>query len=226
MEALKYPHWEAVPEGIQALLTDLGQISALRPFYLAGGTAVGLRLGHRISRDLDFFSETDSLDKPRREEIIAAVRAIGSTVTVQRSAFTTLVLLADMHHLSFFSYAYDLVDKVNDLNGVRVAGLLDVALMKIDALSDRGLRRDFVDLYAIAQQTPFEMILALGQRKYPDYRDLRMNALAAMTQFGAADEDAELTLLQPIEWDEVKRFFIAEAKRLGHQWFGIAFGDR
>jgi hypothetical protein len=53
-----------------------------------------------------------------------------------------------------------------------------------------------------------------------------MNALAAMTQFGAADEDAELTLLQPIEWDEVKRFFIAEAKRLGYQWFGIAFGDQ
>jgi hypothetical protein len=167
MEALKYPHWEAVPEGIQALLTDLGQIPALRPFYLAGGTAVALRLGHRVSRDLDFFSETDSLDKPRREEIIAALRAIGSTVTVQRSAFTTLVLLADMHHLSFFSYAYDLVDKVNDLNGVRVAGLLDVALMKIDALSDRGLRRDFVDLYAIAQQTPLETILALVSASIP-----------------------------------------------------------
>jgi len=223
MEALKHPHWEAVPAGVQALLADLGQIPALRPFYLAGGTAVALRLGHRISRDLDFFSETDALDKPCREEIIAALRAIRGDVTIQRSAFTTLVLVADVHHLSFFSYAYELVDKVDDLNGVRVAGLLDVALMKIDALSDRGLRRDFVDLYVIAQQTPLETILVLGQRKYPGYRDLRMNVLAAMTRFDAADEDAELTLLQPITWDEVKRFFIAEAKRLGSQWFGVAF---
>jgi len=160
MEALKHPHWKAVPEGIQALLADLGQIPALRPFYLAGGTAVALRLGHRISRDLDFFSETDALDKPRREEIIAALRAARGDVTIQRSAFTTLVLVADVYHLGFFSYAYDLVDKVDDLNGVRVAGLLDVALMKIDALSDRSLRRDFVDLYVIAQQTPLETILA------------------------------------------------------------------
>ena len=205
MEPLENPHWEAVPQGIQPLLTDLGQMDALRPFYLAGGTAVALRLGHRVSRDLDLFSETDSLDRPRREEIIAALLATGRNVTLQRSAFTTLVL----------------VDDLNDLNGIRVAGLLDVALMKIDALSGRGMKRDFVDLYMIAQQTPLDKILELGQKKYPAYRDLRMNALAAMAQFDAADQDAELTLLQPVPWDEVKRFFVAEAKRLGSLWFGV-----
>ena len=102
-----------------------------------------------------------------------------------------------------------------------MAGLLDIALMKIDALSGRGMKRDFVDLYVIAQQTPLHKILELGQKKYPAYRDLRMNALAAMTQFDAADQDAELTLLQPIPWDEVKRFFVAEARRLGSLWFGV-----
>ena len=64
MEPLTKPHWEAVPAGIQALLADLGQMPAVQPFYLAGGTVVALRLGHRISRDLDFFSETDSVDTP------------------------------------------------------------------------------------------------------------------------------------------------------------------
>ena len=44
-----------------------------------------------------------------------------------------------------------------------------------------------------------------------------------MTQFDAADEDADPVLLQPIQWDEVKRFFIAEAKRLGSRWFGVSF---
>jgi len=221
MEPLENPHWEAVPEGIRPLLTDLGRMDAVRPFYLAGGTAVALRLGHRVSRDLDFFSETDSLDTPRRQEIVAALRATGRSATLQRSAFTTLVLIADAHHLSFFSYSYDLVDDTNDLNGIRVAGLLDVALMKIDALSGRGMKRDFVDLYVIAQQTPLDKILELGQKKYPAYRDLRMNALVAMTQFDAADQDAELTLLQPISWDEVKQFFVTEARRLGSLWFGV-----
>lgn len=220
MEPLENPHWQAVPEGVRALLADLGRLPVMRSFYLAGGTAVVLRLGHRISRDLDLFSETNTLDRPHREEIVAALQATGRNIVIQRSAFTTLTVLADGHHLGFFSYAYELVGDMSELAGVRVASLADVALMKIDALSGRGARRDFIDLYVIAQQIPLETLMELGQHKYPRYRDFRLNALAAITQFETAEEDADPILLQPIEWNEVKQFFIAQARRLGSHWFG------
>jgi hypothetical protein len=221
MGALNQPHWEAVPQGIQGLLADLGRLSAIKPFYLAGGTSIALRVGHRVSNDLDFFSETDSVDTPRREEIIAALQNTQRHVIVQRSAFTSLTLLADDHHISFFSYAYELVDTIDDLLGVRVAGLADVALMKLDAVINRSQRRDFIDLYVIAKQTPLETLLELGQRKYPHYRDWRMNVLEALTRFDGADEDVEPILLQSIQWTEVKEFFIDRAKRLGDRWFGL-----
>lgn len=221
MGTLNQPHWEAVPPGIQSLLVDLGRLSAVEPFYLAGGTSIALRLGHRVSNDLDFFSETDSVDTPRREEIIAAVRSTGRHLVVQRSAFTTLTLLVDDHHVSFFSYAYELVDAFDHLSGVQVAGLADTALMKLDAVINRSQRRDFIDLYVIARQTPLETLIELGQRKYPYYRDWRMNVLEALTRFEVADEDVDPVLLQSIQWVQVKDFFTGEAKRLGTHWFGL-----
>ena len=54
MAALAVPHWEAVTTGSRDLLAVLGQIDLVHPFYLAGGTALALRLGHRVSVDLTF----------------------------------------------------------------------------------------------------------------------------------------------------------------------------
>ena len=62
MAALTTPHWEAATPGARDLLALLGQLSLLRPFYLAGGTALALRLGHRISQDLDLFANKDFYD--------------------------------------------------------------------------------------------------------------------------------------------------------------------
>jgi len=53
MAPLATPHWEAVTPEARRLLTVLGQLPLLQPFYLGGGTALALWLGHRISRDLE-----------------------------------------------------------------------------------------------------------------------------------------------------------------------------
>ena len=65
MAALATPHWEAVTSGPRDLLATLGQLDLLRPFYLAGGTALALRLGHRISVDLDLFADLETLHDAR-----------------------------------------------------------------------------------------------------------------------------------------------------------------
>lgn len=74
MATLRNPHWEAVPPLVRDLLADIGQEPFSRRFYMAGGTALALRLGHRISVDLDFFSEADDLWDESRAEIVAALR--------------------------------------------------------------------------------------------------------------------------------------------------------
>lgn len=73
MASLSNPHWEAIAASLRDLLTFIGEHTFAERFYLAGGTALALRLGHRRSYDLDFFSETDEVLTDTRKEILAAL---------------------------------------------------------------------------------------------------------------------------------------------------------
>lgn len=74
MASLTRPHWEAVPPLLRDLLAEIGQMPFASRFYLAGGTALALQLGHRVSVDLDFSSEIDEVDDDSRAEIVAAFK--------------------------------------------------------------------------------------------------------------------------------------------------------
>jgi hypothetical protein len=74
MASLTHPHWEAVPPLLRDLLAEIGQMPFIGRFYLAGGTALALQLGHRVSVDLDFFSDVDEVGDDSR-----VVRSRGAT---------------------------------------------------------------------------------------------------------------------------------------------------
>ncbi len=74
MAPLIHPHWEAVPPLLRDLLVEIGQMPFASRFYLAGGSALALRLGHRVSVDLDFFSDVDEVSDDSRTEIMAAFK--------------------------------------------------------------------------------------------------------------------------------------------------------
>ncbi len=94
MATLITPHWEAVTSSTRDSLAALGQLPLLRPFYLGGGTAWALRLGHRISQDLDLFANIKSLDDDFRHSIIEELRK-GHTVNVLRDSVFGLILEAN-----------------------------------------------------------------------------------------------------------------------------------
>ena len=73
MAVLTAAHWEAVTPAMREVLRLLGGCPFAKRFYLARGTALALRLGHRLSVDLDFFSETDQVTWRTRQEIVRAL---------------------------------------------------------------------------------------------------------------------------------------------------------
>jgi hypothetical protein len=217
MAALATPHWEAVPAGLRELLAVLGQIDCLQPFYLAGGTALALRLGHRISVDLDLFTNLDMLDDLFRTGIVNELRKKYEIELLQDSVLG-LVLLADGRAASFFSYGYPLLDPTDTVSGVQIAGLRDIGLMKLDAIAGRGTRKDFYDLYFIAAHIPLVELFAASEQKYPHSSGFGMRVLTALVDFDIADQQDEPILLQPVRWERVRDFFVAEARRLGQSW--------
>ena len=102
---------------------------------------------------------------------------------------------------------------------IRIASLLDIGLMKLDAVIGRGSRKDFYDLYVISSRIPLPDLLSAGERKYPQVRDFPLMALEGLLQFDNADRDLQPEGLNDLPWENVRRFFEEQGKKLGAAWF-------
>jgi hypothetical protein len=218
MALLETPHLETISPGMLELLAWIGrQIFATR-FYLAGGTALALQLGHRRSLDLDFFSETDEVHARSRQELIDSFSVRHAQII--ENVDGNLLLLVDGIQVGFFSYGYPLLQLVHAVSNVGLASLLDIGLMKLDAVIGRSSRKDFYDLYFLSRQIPLLEILNSGERKYPQVRDFPLMALEGLLQFDNADRDFQPEMLIDIPWVIVRNHFVEQGKILGREWFG------
>ena len=102
------------------------------------------------------------------------------------------------------SYGYLLLESVQTVENIHLASLLDIGLMKLDAVIGRGSRKDFYDLYIITQRIPLPYLLHAGERKYPQVRDFPLMALGGLLQFDSADRDLQPEMLVDLPWENVR----------------------
>jgi hypothetical protein len=204
-QAVLSPHAERT-------LQTLSDQDLLSPFYLAGGTGCALHIGHRRSEDFDFFTQARFEIFPLQN----ALRNLGRFVT-DYSAAGTLVGRLDETKLGFFHYAYPLLEETVDHLGARVASLVDIGGMKIDAISSRGTKRDFVDLYFILKTLGLDLKTFFGrfEEKYGPDGFNRHHVLKGLVYFEDADKDPGPDMLVDFSWAEAKRFFVAGVGALG-----------
>jgi hypothetical protein len=178
---------------------------------LAGGTAVALHLGHRLSHDLDFFSPAEFNVAALRDAVAASGR-----FQYLSAARQTLHGTFGGVKVSFLYYRPPLLAKPADLAGVNVADLTDLAPIKLDTVGSRGLKKDFYDLYFITRESiPLDRIFALYRRKFAYLKVSIRHLLLSLTYFEDAERTGEeIMLLKEASWEEVKQFFIAGAREL------------
>lgn len=119
-----------------------------RGFYLAGGAALGLRLGHRQSIDLDLFREEDFDPELLLRELAQGGRAFENV----RSEPGTLSFEISGVPVSLMRFQYPRLGAADTSLAVPVAALADIAAMKVEAIASPGARKDFVDLYMICRE--------------------------------------------------------------------------
>lgn len=217
--SLASPHWEASPPETPRLLEVLGSIPACRRFYLGGGTALSLHLGHRVSRDFDFFSDVEKVTDDTRSEILTHLRRTFPDLELITDTVGDLTVAIAGRDVGFYSYRYAMLETGSEVLNVKIAGLLDIASMKLDAIAGRGLRRDFYDLYFLTHHFSLEYIFEQAQKKYPYTRDYTMMIMPYLNDFTNADRDRAVATLVPLDWEEVKTFFRTETTRLSRLWF-------
>ena len=101
MASLTTPHWEAAAPGAQEFLDRMRQFNLLQPFYLGGGTALALHLGHRFSLDFDLFANIETFDDELRRGIVEALSK-DRTVNLVEDSPLGLVLEVEGQAVSFF----------------------------------------------------------------------------------------------------------------------------
>lgn len=205
-------HAEVLSDEQLHILPRLASFADTQGFYLGGGTAVALHLGHRHSDDFDWFTHAGIADALVLAE---QVRQTGLRVEgVQVSPGTLHAVIGDVH-VSFFEYPYPEISEPSlwpDCS-VKLASLDDLACMKLAAVAQRGSRKDFVDIYVIAlQHKPIRDLLELYKRKYST--DDIAHVLIGLAYFDDADEEPSPIMLADIPWREIKCKFRQWAREL------------
>ena len=207
--------WLTVSPGMRRIMSAFSQTDIGKRFYLAGGTALALQFGHRRSADLDYFSPTEdipSIKEPLKQSLDEFAPILAD------SAWGNLVFIAEGIRTGFYGYGYDLVEPLVDIEGIKLASVADIALMKLDALLARAGRKDFYDLYAICQRRPLRDLLHLAPQKYPGVRDFETQAVKRLVYFERAEKDEPPDMIEPLEWESVKAFFRQQAADIGRDW--------
>lgn len=201
---------QVLPGKTREVLALLGRSEFIRQSCLGGGTALALQLGHRVSRDLDFFTPVEfdeHLLLPHLKDI-ADFRLEKITWRTIRGRYGDVLF-------SIFHYDYPALFPPVKFGEIRVVETRDIGAMKIAAIAARGAKRDFFDLYFICRE-----VIGLGDllQLYDDkYRNLSADAvhiIKSLAYFDDAEEDEDPDLLKKADWREVKDFFRREVRDL------------
>jgi hypothetical protein len=207
--------WETISPVMRQLMTSFGSTEIGAEFYLAGGTALALQLGHRRSFDLDFFSRTQDIPSIRHP-LEGALKPFDPILA--DAPWGNLVFLAREVRVGFYGYGYPMVAPFENASGVRLASMADIGLMKLDALLGRASRKDFHDLYAICQRISLRDLLDLAPKKYAVTRDFESQVVKRLVFFERAEQETPPPLIEQISWETVKAFFRQQAADLGKSW--------
>jgi hypothetical protein len=193
------------------VLKKLEDLVAKHEFVLAGGTGLALWIGHRISYDLDFFTLHDF----RNDVLILEIKKTTKDYQVMSEEESSLTLEIEGVKVSFFKYEYPFIAKSVRLGQAMLAGILDIAAMKVIAINQRGVKRDFVDLYAILQEIPFHIVARHMIMRFGKERINPVQTGKSLVYFADADTNPDPAFRKGMElnWDHIKKFFRAHVKQ-------------
>ena len=167
-------------------------------FALAGGTNLSLRLGHRISVDIDLFTNLPFNKEVVRETIIDAFK----TVTIIDESKQSIACIINGIKTDLLLHAYPVLAPIDLIDGIRMQSLHDVTAMKLNAVNNRGAKKDFWDIAALLSHFTVAEMLELYRQKY-QANDLGM-IVRSMTYFEDAEMQADPIALDNTTWLSVK----------------------
>jgi len=195
----------------------INQNRIIKDAYLAGGTALALQIGHRISVDLDFFTLKEFDENTLEIELQKTGFYKGDG-----KAWKTIWGMISQTKFSLFYYPYKIISDYINFEGINLISKPDIAAMKINAIETRGSKRDFIDLFFLAKDYSIEQMLEFYNLKYQTLQDHLYIIIRSLGYFEDAEMDEKSPqMLIDVSWPEVKNFFQKESLRLAKEKLNI-----
>ena len=198
-----------VEPGTLELLKRLMLSPVLDPFFLVGGTALALQLGHRKSIDLDLFTP-----QPFNNSNLIETLAADFKVSVELEEPNKLITNIEDIKVDFVKMGYLILFPSLLIEGVRMLDIQDIAPMKLKAIAQRGSKKDFFDIHFLLEKMPLETMISLFQQKFKLHEVFHI--VKSLTYFEDAEHSANPVVFdKTITWSKVKASVSEAVKKMG-----------
>jgi len=192
------------------LLKNIQSIPEFNGLRLVGGTALALLIGHRKSVDLDFFGAWD-----KQLDLLKLLSQCGKVKLVKQSPHGSVqIFKVNNVKVDIVSLPYEWLAPPIEEDGVRLASLCDIAAMKLHAITNRGRKRDFLDLAVFLDHFSLSEMLAFYNQKYTNISPFLV--MRSLTYFEEAEKDRMPKMLVPLTWLKAKKRIQETVQQLTH----------
>ena len=180
------------------LLRRLLSLGPLKDFALAGGTALALQYGHRVSVDLDLFIGASF----NTDEVLENIKEAKSSFQILGQGKNTLNLVIEGVKVDLLSHQYPQLSEQEDLEGIRFMSIKDIAAMKLSAMAQRGSKKDFFDVDELLRHFSLRELISFYSKKYNEQNLFYL--LKYITYFEDAESEPDPNVLNGVSWGDVK----------------------
>jgi hypothetical protein len=189
--------YETVDPSTLELLKQLQGISLFADLRLVGGTALSLQYGHRKSIDLDLFGSLQADEF----EMSVALSGFKDVIKLNQSVHIHIYRIQGIK-VDIVAYPYPWIRDPVIIDGLLLSSVEDIAAMKLSAITGRGTKKDFYDIYLLLQYFSLEEMIQFYQQKYRDGSIFLV--LKSLVFFEDAEMEAMPLLFNEVSWDTVK----------------------
>ena len=194
-------HTKTIEPRTLSILNELMQIHDLNQFSLVGGTALSLKYGHRLSVDLDLFSDQE-MNKDLLIDFLKK-KYTDRFIIENTQAKWGIFRYIDNIKIDIVQYPHSLIGKIENIESIRLYHDKDLMAMKIQAILGRGKKKDFWDIAELLEHYSIQEMMTCHKAKYPNQM-LGISIPQALTYFVDADDSEDPITIKPMTWEEVK----------------------
>ena len=199
--------WNTVSPLLKSILSDLMKEELFTPFRLVGGTALSLQFGHRLSVDIDLFTDHEygSIDFKKIRDFLEIKYPYCSYRDVDLVSFGTFFEVGmskdDFVKIDFY-YTDKFVFNQLIINDIRMATAEEIIAMKLEVINNKGRKKDFWDIHFFLENYTFEQFIQLYEKRYP--YNISKTIKQQLLDFELADNDFDPICLLNKEWELIK----------------------